>query len=87
MSITSGSNQAEIFGRAIDCHFDAFSNDAAQFILSLGLATEDEKRMNELAELARQGHLTTVEEAELEEFRRCGRLMEVLKLKAHKALR
>ena len=42
--------------------------------------------MNELAEKARNGNLTAGEEAELEEFRRCGRLMEMLKVKARKAL-
>ncbi len=79
-------NQANILARAIDGHAGGLSVDVAQFIVSLELAEVDERRMNELAEKARDGHLTAGEEAELEEFRRCGRLMEMLKLKAHKAL-
>ncbi len=79
-------NQANILARAIDGHADGLSVDVAQFIVSLELAEVDERRMNELAEKARDGHLTAGEEAELDEFRRCGRLMEMLKLKAHKVL-
>ncbi len=79
-------NQANILARAIDGHADGLSVDVAQFIVSLELAEVDERRMNELAEKARDGHLTAGEEAELDEFRRCGRLMVMLKLKAHKVL-
>ena len=78
--------QAEILARAIDCHDNGLSPDAARFIISLKLAEGDEHRMNELAEKARQGQLTAAEENELEEFRRCGRLMEMLKLKSRKVL-
>jgi hypothetical protein len=86
-TITIENNQANILARAIDCHIDGLSAEVAQFIVSLSLAQDDEARMSELAEKAREGHLTANEEAELEEFRRCGRLMEMLKLKAHKVLR
>ena len=79
-------NQADILARAIDGHADGLSFEVAQFIVTLELAEDDERRMNELAEKARDGHLAVGEEAELEEFRRCGRLMEMLKLKAHKVL-
>ena len=86
MSTAIANNQAEIIGRAIDSRADELSAEVANFILSLNLAAEDERRMNELAVLARQGQLASAEESELEEFRRCGRLMEILKLKARKAL-
>ena len=79
-------NQADILSRAIDGHAGGLSVAAAQFIVSLELAEDDERRMNELAAKARHGHLTVGEEAALEESRRCGRLMEMLKLKAHKVL-
>jgi len=79
-------SQVEIFGRALDCHASDLSADVASFILSLDLAEKDECRMDELAEHARQGQLTAAEEIELEEFRRCGRLIEILKLKARQAL-
>ena len=84
---TIENNQANILARAIDCHADGLSVSVAQFIVSLQLAADDAQRMNELAAKAREGHLTTDEESELEEFRRFGRLMEMLKLKADKVLR
>jgi len=79
-------NQADILARAIDGNVGGLSVDVAQFIVALKLAADDERRMNELAEKARAGYLTTNEDSELEEFRRCGRLMEMLQLKARKAL-
>ena len=79
-------SQAEIFGRAIDCHADGLLPDVARFILQLKLHESDERRMNELAEKARQGLLSEAEEGDLEEFRRCGRLMELLKLKSRTVL-
>jgi len=77
--------QANILGRALDCRAESLSPEVAKFILSLTLDQADERRMNELAELARSGQLTPADEAELDEFRRCGRLIEILQLKARKA--
>ncbi len=85
-TITIENNQAEMLGRAIDCHESGLTLDVARFIVSLELAKDDERRMNELAQKARKGHLTEAEDAELEEFRRFGRLMEMLKLKSRKVL-
>ena len=85
-TIAIENNQANILARAIDANSDGLSTEVAQFIVSLSLAHHDEARMNDLAEKAREGQLTAKEEAELEEFRRCGRLMEMLKLKAQKVL-
>ena len=85
-TITVENNQAEMLARAIDCHESGLPLDVARFIVSLGLAEDDERRMDELAQKAADGHLTEVEEAELEEFRRFGRLMEMLKLKSRKVL-
>ena len=83
---TIESHQTNILARAIDCHAGGLSVSVAEFIVGLQLAAEDEQRMNELAGKARAGQLTAVEETELEEFRRFGRLMEMLKLKADKVL-
>ena len=88
MSLTTiETSQAEIFGRAIDCHADGLSPDVAHFILQLKLQESDERRMDELAEKARQGLLSETEEGELEEFRRFGRLMELLKIKSRTVLK
>jgi len=83
---TIETSQAEIFGRAIDCHAEGLSPEVASFLVSLKLEDNDERRMNDLAEKSRQGQLTVAEETQLEEFRRCGRLMEILKLKSQKTL-
>ena len=83
---TTVNNQTEIFGRAIDLHADQLSPDVAHFIVSLELTQDDESRMNVLAEKARQDSLSQEDEMELEEYRRCGRLIEMLKLKARMVL-
>lgn len=85
-TITVENNQAEMLARAIDCHESGLPLDVARFIVSLEPAEDDERRMGELAQQAAEGHLTEVEKAELEEFRRFGRLMEMLKLKSRKVL-
>lgn len=79
-------NQTAIFARAIDLHAGDLTPEAARFILALELTGEDEQRMNELAEKSRAGQLSASDEFDLEEFRRCGRLIEMLKLKARKVL-
>jgi len=85
-TIAIENNQAEMLARAIDNRETGLPLDVARFIVSLELAEEDERRMNELARKVSQGHLTEAEDIELEEFRRFGRLMEVLKLKSRKVL-
>jgi hypothetical protein len=85
-TITVENNQTEILARALDRRKGALSLDVARFIDSLELSEDDERRMNELAAKAAQGRLSEAEEAELEEFRRFGRLMEMLKLKSRNVL-
>jgi hypothetical protein len=83
---TIDNNQAEMLARAIDSHDSGLPLDVARFMISLKLAEDDERRMNALAKKATQGHLTEAEEAELEEYRRFGRLVEMLKLKSRMVL-
>ena len=85
-SVTTTNNQAEILGRAIDLHLDQLSPEVAQFIVSLELTENDANRMQELAEQARNDSLSESDQVELEEYRRCGRLIELLKLKARMIL-
>ncbi len=59
----------------------------AEFILSIKLAENDRQRLQELAAKARQGALSEAEEGALDEYRRAGRLMEMMKLKARIALK
>jgi hypothetical protein len=51
------------------------------------LAEDDRQRLQDLAAKARQGSLSEADEAALEEYRRAGRLMEMMKLKARIVLK
>lgn len=83
----ASTNQTEILSRSFDLHGDRMSPDAAQFIMSIELDEQDRQRLDELAEKARQGSLSEAEETDLEEYRRAGRLMEMMKLKARMVLK
>ncbi|MBI1903829.1 MAG: hypothetical protein HYS13_22220 [Planctomycetia bacterium] len=79
-------NPADILSRAIDRDGDGLSKEVARFLLSLKLADVDVRRLNELAARARAGALTPAEQQALDEYRRCGRLVEILQLKARLAM-
>jgi hypothetical protein len=79
-------NQNDIFARTLDSHAERLPTDVAKFFLDLELSASDKSRLNELAEKARHGTLTPPETRDLEEYRRIGRLVELLKLKARVAL-
>jgi hypothetical protein len=83
---TIPTNQAEIFARSLT-EREPIPSDVARFFLNLELAESDRLRLNELAEKARSGTLNSVETQDLEEYRRLGRLVELMKLKAQVALR
>jgi hypothetical protein len=83
----ASTNQTEILGRSFDLHANQMSADAAQFILSIDLDQRDRQRLEQLAEKARQDILSATEEMDLEEYRRAGRLMEMMKLKARIVLK
>jgi hypothetical protein len=83
----ASTNQTAILGRSFDLRVDEMSVDVARFIMSMELADHDQRRLEELAEQARHDTLNESDEAELEEYRRAGRLMEMMKLKARMVLR
>jgi hypothetical protein len=85
--IIAAANQAAILGRSFDLGANKMTPDAARFILSMELAEEDRQRLEDLAEKARDGSLSEADEAALEEYRRAGRLMEMMKLKARIVLK
>lgn len=58
------------------------SLELAAYIDSIELDPEDLRRVNELAVKVRNGELTSEEEHELDEYRRIGRIIETLKLRA-----
>ena len=84
-TIASGANQADIFRRVLEQR-GAMTPAVAQYFLQLELPHDDRTRLDELAAKAREGTLSAAEEADLDEFRRVGRLVELMKLKARKVL-
>jgi hypothetical protein len=87
MSTASLPTQSEIMVRALDEKPEGLSPEAARYFLSMQLAEGDTQRVNELAEKARQGTLAPTEERALDEYRRCLRFMDIIKLKARLALK
>ena len=83
--ITSASiHQSDILGRVLSQ--GAIPPEAAKYFAALELSPGDRERLNQLASKARQGALSDQEALDLEEFRRVGRLVEVLKLSARKLI-
>ncbi len=78
---------AAVFGRLVKPDRGDLSPAAAREILSLRFDEEDARRMNQLAEKAREGTLTPEEEAEIESYRRAGYLLGVLWSKARLSLK
>ncbi len=87
MSTASSSiNQLEVLARSIDRTGTKMSPEVARYFLDLQLSQADRSTLDALAEKSRQGTLTTAEQGELDEYRRVGRLVELMKVKAQVAL-
>jgi len=84
ITTNSAVQQSDILGRVLSQ--GAIPREAATYLAALELSPADRTRLDELAERARRGTFSEIEERELEEFRRVGRLVEVLKLNARRAL-
>lgn len=79
--------QTAILSRLPIFSTDRLTPEVVDFILQMDLAPQDRLRLNYLAEKAREGSLTSVEEMEIEEYRRAGRVVEAFRLKARLAQR
>lgn len=86
MSSTYANTEAKILSRALDAASLTIDDELARFLLSLALDPRDAQRADELAEKARQGTMNAEEQAEIEEFRRVGRVIETLRLRAKLSL-
>ena len=60
---------------------------AARALLKLDFDRKDRSRLNKLAEKARAGSLSVEEEAELENYRRVGYLLDLIRSTARRSLR
>jgi hypothetical protein len=87
MSTASAINQVEVLAGSIDRSGTQMSPEVARYFLDLQLSDADRRALDALAERSRQGALTRAEQADLDEYRRVGRLVELMKLKAQVALK
>jgi hypothetical protein len=87
MSVTTETNEPTILSRVIEPRRGTWSKEAAESILKFDFPASDLRRMNSLATIAREGELTAKEEAELESYRKVGRLLELLQSKARLSLK
>lgn len=87
MSTALEKNETAILSRALDSKNVEFSHEAAQSILAIELSSADQSELKRLSELAREGVLSPNEEAELENYRHAGRVLELFKSKARIALK
>lgn len=79
--------EAAILSRLIRPERADLSPEAARSILKLDFDDQDRARMHELAAKAQAGTLTGAEEAELESYRRVGRLLDMMRSKARRSLK
>ncbi len=78
--------EAEILTRVIAPDDPVLEKKAAEAILALGFKAADRRRMDELAEKARQGTLNAEERAEADSYERIGHFVSLLKSKARRTL-
>lgn len=86
MPQTTLNTQSMILSRALSTAAESMSEELARYLLTIKLDPADESRANELAGKAREGVLSAEEQAEIDEYRRVGRVMEILRLRARKTL-
>jgi hypothetical protein len=82
---TSPNTEAAILSRVIQVEED-LSRSAAEYLLSIRFGDHDVARMNELSEAARQGTLTSAEQAELDSYLHVSNLLTIMQSKGRRAL-
>ena len=80
-------SEIEIFARLIKADQSDLSRELARYILKLGFEEKDQNRMRQLAERNQDGHLTSQEREELENYVKAGHLLALLHSKARRSLR
>lgn len=78
--------QTAILDRALGTSSSKMTLDAARYFMGIHLDPVDAERANELAAKARSGSLTNDEELEIDEYRRTGRTIEMLRIRASAVL-
>jgi len=83
----SANTEAAILSRLIEPGRSGLAPEAARYVLTLEFNDSDQRRMNELADKAREGALSPIEEKELENYRHVGHLLALLRSKARVSLK
>ncbi len=78
MAAALETSEAAILSRVIRPDSGTLSREAAESILKFDFPPADIRRMNALAAKSRQGTLSPAQEAQLENYRDVGRLLELL---------
>ena len=85
--IGTSTTETAIWSRTLDPDNPAWSPEVARAILALKLPAHDQERMTALACKAGEGLLSADEEVEIESYRQVTRLLELMKAKAHVAIK
>jgi hypothetical protein len=78
--------EAQVLNRVVAPEKGSWPQEAAQAVLTLALSGEDRQRMNELAEKASAGTLSSDEELQIEGYMHVCRLIDLLKARARTSL-
>ena len=79
--------EVAILDRLLETERPSLAPEAARAILTIEFQEKDRRRMDELAEKAREGILTSEEQGELESYERVGTFLSLFKSKARKSLK
>jgi hypothetical protein len=82
----SNTTEAAILDRLISPASGSWSPAAAEAILSLRFGEDDQVRMTDLLELAKNGVISASDADELEHYRHVGKLLELMKSRARRSL-
>lgn len=80
-------SEAAIWTRLIQPEREDLSPDAARSLLRIEFTEQDKTRMHELALKAQDGTLTGTEQAEIDNYCRVGRLLDLMHSKARRSLK
>ena len=83
----ASNTETAILSRLIESARGALAPEAAGYILSLEFKQSDVRRMNELADKARDGALSPAEAEEVENYRHVGHLLALSRSKARASLK
>ena len=84
---SAGAGDAGILSRLLEPDEPTLTLTACRWILGLKFSRADRVRMRELAVKGQAGELTPAEEGEVEEYRRVGQLLSLLKARARKGMK